>query len=100
MFLKLQHLEKSMSVFHFEKRLLLFAISLVGGGGTWAIVGEIRAESLVFRATICVTPSVSTSPQNFGYQNWHIFISLVYFDYFDIPPPGSGVVLPGDQLFT
>ena len=43
---------------------------------------------------------LQSSPQNFGYQNWHIFISLVYFDYFDIPPPGSGVVLPGDQLFT
>ena len=41
---------------------LLFraAISFVGSGGTWAMVGDIVAGSLLLRSTACVTPGVST----------------------------------------
>ena len=41
--------------------LLLSTISFVGGGGMWAIVGEIRAGSLVFKSMALVTPPTSSS---------------------------------------
>ena len=47
------------SVHCFVNLLLRAMISLVGGGGTCAVVGEIRAGSLVFRSTCFVTGSVS-----------------------------------------
>ena len=50
------------SSYYFLNRLLRSAISFVDGGGTWAIVMEIRPGSLVFRATFCVTfPDKSTA---------------------------------------
>ena len=48
------------SVYCFVNLLLLAMISVVVGGGTCAIVGEIRAGSLLFRSTCCVTGSEST----------------------------------------
>ena len=45
-----------LSATHFVNLLLLSTISFVGGGGRWAIVGEIRAGSLAFKSMALVTP--------------------------------------------
>ena len=64
----------------FVNLLLRAMISLVGGGGTCAVVGEIRAGSLVFRSTCFVTGSVSiysSSLHHVGNKNWYVFISFL-----------------------
>ena len=58
--LKWQQLLTSIfNIYCFANLLLLVMISLVVGGGTCAIVGDIRAGSLLFRSTTVVTKSVS-----------------------------------------
>lgn len=47
--------------FYFVNLLFRKAMSFVGGGGTWAVVGAISAGSLLLRSTILLTLSRSLS---------------------------------------
>ena len=78
----------------FVNLLLRAMISLVGGGGTCAVVGEIRAGSLVFRSTCFVTGSVSIA---LLFIMWEIKTGMYSypfscFTFFNVPLPGSRIV--------
>ena len=88
---------------HFFVNLLLRAmISLVGGGGTCAVVGEIRAGSLVFRSTCFVTGSVSIA---LLFIMWEIRTGMYSYPFscftvFNVPLPGSWIVFARYNFVT
>ena len=73
-----------------ENLLFWAAISFVGSGGTWAMVGDIVAGSLLLRSTTCVTPAVSVDllrsirPDS-GDKDWDLFITVRAFNYLYVP---------------
>ena len=76
--------------------------SLVGGGGTCAVVGEIRAGSLVFRSTCFVTGSVSIA---LLFITWEIKTGMYSypfscFTFFNVPLPGSWIVFARYNFVT
>ena len=88
----------------FVNLLLRAMISLVGGGGTCAVVGEIRAGSPVSRVQInmlCNWICVHSSPlHHVGNKNWDVFISFLLFHFFNVPLPSSWIVFARYNFVT
>ena len=76
-----------------ENLLFRAAISSVGSAGTWAMVGDIVAGSLLLRSTACVTPAVSrSSSQHSGDKDWDVFITFRALNYLYVPLTCSWIV--------